>query len=67
MGLAICRRIVGNAKDLREYGQPVERSWRLATAMVGRVQWELIQPLDGESIYAQFLAEKGKGVHHTSV
>lgn len=28
----------GNAKDLREYGQPVERSWRGATAMVGRVQ-----------------------------
>jgi methylmalonyl-CoA/ethylmalonyl-CoA epimerase len=56
----------GNAKDLREYGQPVERSRRLETAMVGRVQWELIQPLD-ESIYAQFLAEKGGSVHHIAV
>jgi hypothetical protein len=29
-------------KDLREYGQPVERSWRLAVTMVGKVMWELI-------------------------
>jgi methylmalonyl-CoA/ethylmalonyl-CoA epimerase len=28
----------GNANDLREYGQPVERSWRVAVAMVGQLQ-----------------------------
>jgi hypothetical protein len=27
-------------KDLREYGEPVERSWRLAVSVVGQVQWE---------------------------
>jgi methylmalonyl-CoA/ethylmalonyl-CoA epimerase len=48
-------------------GQPVERSWRLAVAMVGRVQWELIELLDDESIYARFLAKKGEGVHHLGV
>jgi hypothetical protein len=42
----------GNA-DFREYGQPVERSWRLAVATVGQVQWELIEPLDEESVYAR--------------
>jgi methylmalonyl-CoA/ethylmalonyl-CoA epimerase len=57
----------GNVKDLREYGQPVERSWRLAVAMVGQVMWELIEPLDDESVYARFLAEKGEGVHHIGV
>jgi len=57
----------GNAEDLHEHGQPVERSWRLATTMVGRVQWELIEPLDDESDYARFLAEKGGGVHHIAV
>ena len=56
-----------NANDLHEHGQPVARSWRLAVAMVGQVQWELIQPLDDESIYARFLAEKGGGVHHIAV
>jgi 4-hydroxyphenylpyruvate dioxygenase-like putative hemolysin len=57
----------GKAEDFREYGQPVERSWRLAVATVGQVQWELIQPLDDESLYARFLAEKGEGVHHVAV
>ena len=32
-----------------------------------RVQWELIEPLDDEGIYARFLAEKGGGVHHIAV
>jgi methylmalonyl-CoA/ethylmalonyl-CoA epimerase len=54
-------------KDLREYGQPVERSWRLAVAVVEQVMWELIEPLDEEGIYARFLAEKGEGVHHIGV
>jgi methylmalonyl-CoA/ethylmalonyl-CoA epimerase len=54
-------------RDMREDGQPVERTWRLALAQVGQVQWELIQPLDEESIYAQFLAAKGEGVHHVGV
>jgi methylmalonyl-CoA/ethylmalonyl-CoA epimerase len=49
----------GDVKEWREHGQPAEPSTRIATAMVGRVQWELIQPLDDRSIYAQFLATKG--------
>jgi methylmalonyl-CoA/ethylmalonyl-CoA epimerase len=56
-----------NAKDLHEYGQPVERSWRLAVTMVGQVIWELIEPLDEKSVYARFLAEKSEGVHHVAV
>jgi methylmalonyl-CoA/ethylmalonyl-CoA epimerase len=30
----------GNGKGLREHGRPVERSWHLAAARVGQVQWE---------------------------
>src|SRR5918911_3144577 len=58
---------LGAANDYREYGQPVERSTRIAIAMVGRVMWELIEPLDEDGIYARFLAEKGDGVHHVAV
>lgn len=54
-------------KEWFENGQPAEPSTRFATAMVGHVQWELIQPLDDKSIFAQFLAEKGEGVHHIAV
>lgn len=57
----------GEGEALHEHGRPVKRSWRLATAMVGSVQWELIEPLDEESDYARFLAEKGGGVHHIAV
>jgi hypothetical protein len=57
----------GNSKDLREYGQPVERAWRLAATTIGQVHWELIQPLDDKSVYAKFLAEKGEGVQHIAV
>jgi len=48
----------GNVKDLREYGRPVKRSWRLAVAMVGQLQWELIEPLDDESINARSSLKK---------
>ena len=57
----------GNVADMREGGEPVERSWRLAIAYVGQVQWELIEPLDEESVYARFLAETGGGLHHVGV
>ena len=58
---------LGEANDYREHGQPVERSTRIAIAMIGRVMWELIEPLDEEGIHARFLAEKGKGIHHVAV
>ena len=54
-------------KNLRQRGEPIECSWRLALAMVGDVQWELVQPLDDKSIYAEFLAEGRGGVHHVGV
>ena len=57
----------GNVEGMHERGRPVQRSWRLALAKVGEVQWELVQPLDGKSVYAQFLAEHGPGVHHVGV
>jgi methylmalonyl-CoA/ethylmalonyl-CoA epimerase len=58
---------LGEANNYREYGQPVERSNRIAVSTVGQVMWELIEPLDEEGIYARFLAEKGEGIHHVAV
>ena len=57
----------GNVAGMHENGEPVERSWRLAIARVGEVQWELIEPLDDDSVYARFLTEHGPGVHHIGV
>ena len=46
---------------------PADCAYRLAVAMVGSVQWELIQPLDDASIYAEHLAKHGEGLHHVAV
>jgi hypothetical protein len=37
---------------------------RLAFLQAGPVQVEFIQPLEGENIYSDFLAEHGEGIHH---
>jgi Glyoxalase/Bleomycin resistance protein/Dioxygenase superfamily len=57
----------GNVQGMHERGEPVERTWRLALAQVGEMQWELVQPLDDDSVYARFLADHGAGVHHVGV
>jgi hypothetical protein len=54
-------------RGMHEGGQPVERAWRLALAQVGQVQWELVEPLDDDSVYARFIAANGPGVHHVGV
>lgn len=38
----------------------------IRVAQVGQVELELIQPLEGESIYKEFLEKKGEGLHHLS-
>ena len=56
---------------VHEYGigpwEIYECSWRLALTMVGSVQWELIQPLDDKSMYAEFLATGEEGLHHVAL
>jgi len=45
-------------------GQPAFVKAKIAQARVGAVQLELYQPIEGESVYADFLAERGEGMHH---
>jgi catechol 2,3-dioxygenase-like lactoylglutathione lyase family enzyme len=45
-------------------GKPEHFSMQMAFARVGSTMLELIQPLEGESIYKEFLEEKGEGLHH---
>ena|SRR5690242_15465845 len=53
--------------DVRVDGEPVEWSARAATAMVGPVMIELIEPVDDDDMFGRFLAEKGPGVHHIAM
>jgi hypothetical protein len=51
-------------KEMRYRGEDVEFSLRHALAWQGDVQFELVQPLDGPSIFADHLAEHGEGLQH---
>jgi len=50
--------------DTTVHGKPEPYSMRIAFTMVGSVMLELIQPLEGRSIYKEFLEERGEGLHH---
>lgn len=51
-------------RDVTVRGKPVTVSVRGAYAQSGPVQLELIEPLEGPSIWKEFLEEKGGGLHH---
>jgi hypothetical protein len=51
-------------QDMSRDGEPAEFGIRLALARLGGVMLELIEPLDDRSIYAEFLRNRGEGVHH---
>jgi len=50
--------------DMTYRGKPVQHSFRAAFAMVGPMQLELIEPIEGDNIYSDFLKERGEGLHH---
>ena len=52
------------ARDLTYYGRPVKHGFKIALAMVGSIEVELIQPIEGDNIYSDFLKKHGEGLHH---
>ncbi|MEM1563303.1 MAG: VOC family protein [Candidatus Bathyarchaeia archaeon] len=53
-----------NTRDMTFRGKPSQHAFRIAEAMVGDVSIELIEPLEGETTYKEFLDKKGEGLHH---
>jgi hypothetical protein len=55
-------------RSVRVRGQDVVCSWRLAMAFdPGGCMYEVIQPVQGPSIYQEFLDIHGGGIHHYAV
>lgn len=50
--------------NYRYRGRDVECALALGFARSGNIQIELLQPVEGEGIHAEFLAERGPGAHH---
>jgi len=50
--------------EVTYHGRPAQHRFRIALTMVGPVQLELIEPVEGDNIYSDFLKEHGEGIHH---
>ncbi len=48
-------------------GQPADYTMRIALAWIGSLRIELIEPIGGDSVYAEFVREHGYGIHHFGV
>jgi hypothetical protein len=57
----------GAIDDFTCDGEPADFGLRIALGMVGKVQWELIQPTDEVGPYAEFLQKHGEGLHHVGM
>jgi catechol 2,3-dioxygenase-like lactoylglutathione lyase family enzyme len=49
------------------HGEPAEYKMRIALSYLGDTRIELIQPLEGNNVYDDFIEEHGYGVHHFGV
>jgi methylmalonyl-CoA/ethylmalonyl-CoA epimerase len=52
------------ATDRKIYGKPADVKVRGTIAQMGQIEFELLQPVAGESIQKEFLDNKGEGVIH---
>ena len=50
--------------DFKYHGKPSQSREIIAETLVGGVVLELCQPIEGDSIYQDFLTERGEGLHH---
>ena len=48
-------------------GRPGDFKMRLALAQIGPLGIEVIEPISGDSIYAEFVEKHGYGLHHVGV
>ena len=48
-------------------GEPATFRLRVAMVQLGSWELELLQPVEGGSIYKEFLEERGEGLHHLGI
>jgi len=54
-------------KRMTRHGRPCEYKMRVALANVGAVRIELIEPVEGDTVYSEFVEKHGYGIHHVGV
>jgi len=54
-------------RDITVHGKEVSHGFRAAIAQLENTAIELLAPLEGESVYKEYLEKKGEGFHHVAV
>jgi methylmalonyl-CoA/ethylmalonyl-CoA epimerase len=54
-------------KKMSYRGKPAEYRMRIALANAGPLRIELIQPLEGDTVYGEFVRDHGYGIHHLGI
>jgi catechol 2,3-dioxygenase-like lactoylglutathione lyase family enzyme len=54
-------------KKMTRHGRQAEYKMRVALSYFGKMRLELIQPLEGDTVYAEFVEKHGYGVHHLGI
>jgi methylmalonyl-CoA/ethylmalonyl-CoA epimerase len=63
-GLESFKKMVPDYFNRQYHGKPGDFKMQLAFARVGNIVYELIQVLQGKTIYEDFMNEHGEGIHH---
>ena len=54
-------------KRMTRNGKQYDYKMKVALSYIGKMRIELIEPLEGDTVYSEFIAEHGYGMHHIGV
>jgi len=54
-------------KRMTRHGKPYDYKMKVALSYIGKMRIELIEPLEGDTVYKEFIEQHGYGVHHLGV
>lgn len=54
-------------KRMTRNGEPAEYRMKVALSYFGKMRLELIEPLEGDTVYREFVEKHGYGVHHIGI
>jgi catechol 2,3-dioxygenase-like lactoylglutathione lyase family enzyme len=54
-------------KRMTRHGKPCDYKMRVALANIGTLRIELIEPVEGDTVYSEFVKRHGYGIHHVGV
>lgn len=54
-------------KRMTRHGKPYDYKMKVALSYIGKMRIELIEPLEGDTVYKEFIEQHGYGVHHLGI